>query len=327
MMMALGSLVAFGLVFSSVSLGLSLGLNTTLHVSRRRLRRMGPWVERQAATAALVLPPLLALAVVAALGLESMLALADGTDHCLAHLHHLHLCVRHGAAWVAQPWAPALLAATTTFVAVRFGYSAWAHALAQRAANRLRALGAPLGAPACYLVPAGERFAFTAGVFSPAVIFSTAAWDALRADEREAILSHELAHLAHGDLWRRAVLGIAASLGAPVLVGHALRLWELSAERICDRRAALVVGRPSTVASAMLALVRNARTPMAPAGAVFAAASNVPQRIESLLTEESGGEHTARRVVFSLSFAAVLFAVACAVFAEPLHHALETILG
>ncbi len=326
-MTAVGSLVAFGLVFLSVSLGLSVLLNAALLFSRGALRRTGAWVERQASTAALVLPPILALAVVAALAVKSALALADGSDHCLAHGHHLHLCVRHGAEWALQPWALASVAAAATFVVVRGALSAWAHALAQRAAGRLRSLGVPLGERHCHLVPSSERFAFTAGVFSPAVIFSSAAWEVLAPAEREAIVAHELAHLAHGDLWRRALLGFAAALGAPVLVGRALGMWELSAERICDRAAAQRVGRPSTVASAMLALVRSGPPPLAPAGAVFAAARHVPQRIESLLREEPDGHGRSRRLVLLLSLSAGALCVACAVFAEPLHHALETLLG
>lgn len=325
-MTTVGSLVAFGLVFLSVSIALSLLLNGALLLSRRALRRTGAWVERQASTAALVLPPMLALAVVAALAMKSALALADGSDHCLAHGHHLHLCVRHGAAWALQPWALASVAAATTFVAVRGAISAWAHAMAQRAAGHLRSLGAPLG-ERCYVVPASERFAFTAGVVSPAVIFSSAAWAALSPAERDAIVAHELAHLAHGDLWRRALLGFAAALGAPVLVGHALRLWELSAERICDQAAARRVGRPSTVASAMLALVRSGPLPLAPVGAVFAAANHVPQRIESVLREEPDGRAASHRLAVLLALAAAALCVACGVYAEPLHHALETLLG
>ena len=193
--MTAGPLIAFGLVFASVSLTLSLSLNAVLLLAKPRLRRLGAWVERRAATAALLLPPLLALAVVTTLALESMLALAGGTDHCLGHDHHLHLCVRHGAAWLSEPWALSLVAATSTFVAVRFGVACWAHLMAQRASNRLRSLGTTLGDPRAHLVPSPERFAFTAGLVSPAVIISQGAWDALQPGERDAIVTHELASI------------------------------------------------------------------------------------------------------------------------------------
>ena len=325
--MTAASLVAFGAVFVGISLGLSLLFAVGLLLGRRLLRRMGPWVERRAATAALVLPPLLAFGLVAVLAVASAVALSAGTDHCLAHSHHLHLCLRHSAAWASQPWALCLVAAAATFVAVRFSESLWAHWAAQRAVSRLRMLGAPLGEHSCYLVPSNEPFAFTAGLLSPAVIVSSAAWEALEPEQRQAILAHELAHLAHGDVWRRAALGFAASFGAPYLASRALQIWELSAERICDRRAALAVDRPSTVASAMLALVRTASTRLAPEGAAFAAASHVPERIESVLREEPGGKRPSRHLLIGFVALSVFFAIACGVFAGPIHHLLETILG
>ncbi len=320
-----GSLVAFALLFFTATLAFSLGLTITLLGLRPLLRRSGAWVERQAATAALLLPPLLGLCVVAALAAESAHAIASGADHCLGHGHHLHLCVQHGAAWLSQPWALALVTAATTFMLMRALASGWSHAMAQRASGRLRSVGAPLRAH-CYLVPSEDRFAFTAGLFSPSVLLSTAAWNALQPEEREAVVAHELAHLEQGDLWRKMLLGLAASLGAPVLVDRVLGLWELASERICDRRAAQVVGRPSAVAAALVALVRT-RPRVAPAGARFAADGYVPERVKSVLSEEPGGEATARHLVFAFSLAFLTFAVGCASFAEPLHHLLETILG
>ncbi|MHB8873244.1 MAG: M48 family metalloprotease [Myxococcaceae bacterium] len=324
--MTAASLVAFAAVFVAASLGLSLLFSVPLLLGRPSLRRTGPWVERRAASAALVLPPLLSFGLIAVLAADSALALS-AADHCLDHDHHLHLCLRHGAAWASQPWALCLVAFAATFVSVRFTLSLSAHWGAQRAASRLRMLGVSLGHPACYLVPSDERFAFTAGLLSPTVVFSSAAWDVLEPEQREAMLAHELAHVAHGDLWRRAALGFAASFGAPYLVSRALQMWELSAERICDRHAARAVLRPSTVASAMLALVRMGPTRLAPEGAAFAAASHLPERIESVLREEPGGERHSRRLLIVLAVASALFAMACGAFAGPVHHALETILG
>jgi Zn-dependent protease with chaperone function len=320
------SLVAFSTVFVATSLGLSVLFLVSLFLGRPILRRLGPWVERRAATVALVLPPLLAFGLVLTLAASSAVALWRGTDHCLAHAHHLHLCLVHGAAWVSQPWALCLVIAAATFVAARCSLSLSAHWVAQRAASHLRAIGSPLR-ERTYLVPSDDRFAFTAGLLSPTVVFSSAAWEILEPEQREAILAHELAHVAHGDIWRRAALGVAACFGAPYLVSRALRIWELAAERICDRHAAHAVDRPSTVASAMLALVRARPARFAPEGAVFAAASHVTERIESVLREEPSGESHARRLLIVFAVVSALFAIACAVFAGPIHHTLETILG
>jgi Zn-dependent protease with chaperone function len=324
--MTASSLVAFGAVFVTTSFGLSLFFSVALLLGRRHLRGMGSWVERRAATATLVLPPLLAFALVAALAVNSALAILAGTDHCLAHSHHLHLCLRHGAAWASQPWAVYLVVCSATFIAARLALSLGAQIAAQRSVSILREVGSPLGCGA-FLVPAGDKFAFTAGLFSPAVVMSSAAWEALEPEQREAVLVHERAHIAHGDLWLRAALGFASSCGALFLNSHALRLWELSAERICDRRAALAVDRPSTVASAMLALVRSATPRSAPEGAVFAAASHVPERIESVLREEHDGEQSSRLLLIVLSVVSLVVAIVCTTFAGTIHHTLETILG
>lgn len=325
--MGLSSAVAFGVVFVGVSLTLSACFTLALLVFAPALRRMGPWVERRAATAAILLPPLLALGVVAVLAISSAIALLNGTDHCLDHSHHLHLCLRHGMAWASRPWALCLVISLATFVVVRSSLSAWAHWGAQRAASRLRALGTQLKRPGCYLVPSRERFAFTAGLLDPTVVLSSAAWDALDTDQREAVLAHELAHVAHGDVRLRAALGLLAALGVPILVNHTLRLWELASERICDRQAAEVVQRPTTVASAMLALIQATPPKLAPEGAVFAAVSHVPERVESVLRDEPGGEGPSRRLMLAAALASAVFTMACGLLSEPLHHALETILG
>jgi Zn-dependent protease with chaperone function len=325
--MSLASLVAFALVFLGATLWLSALLGAQVLAFERSLGRMGPWVARRAAAAALILPPLLSLGLVAVLLADSARALWTGADHCLHHDHHLHLCLAHGAAWASRPWALALVAAASTFVLVRGGLSAWAHSQAQLSAGRLRNLGDPLGFPGCYLVPSRERFAFTAGILSPTVLISSAAWEALEPEERDAVVAHELGHVAHGDLWQRAALGFLASLGVPFLVNRLLSMWSLATERICDRRAALAVGRPSIVASAMLALAWSSPPRLAPAGAVFAAAHHVPSRVRAVLAEGPDGATHAKFLLWCLCGTTAAVITVFVLFAEPLHHALETILG
>jgi Zn-dependent protease with chaperone function len=325
--MSLASLIAFVLVFVGATLGLSAVLALPVLALERVLDRNGPWVARRAAAAALVLPPLLSFGLVLILLAGSAHALWTGADHCLVHDHHLHLCLVHGAAWASQPWAVAVVAAAGTFVLLRAGLSALAHLRAQRSVGRLRNLGDELGVPGCYLVPSRERFAFTAGLLSPAVLISSAAWEALNPEERAAVVAHELGHLAHGDPRWRAWLGALASLGAPFLANRLLLIWSLATERLCDRRAALAVGKPSTVASAMLALARPLPPHLAHSGAVFAAASHLPSRIQALLAEGPDGSTCARRLLWGVLVGTATVLTACVLFAEPLHHALETLLG
>jgi Zn-dependent protease with chaperone function len=227
---------------------------------------------------------------------------------------------------MSHPWALGLVTSAAAFVGLRFTCLLWGHVKAQRVVARLRSLSEPIGRRA-YLVPIDERFAFTAGLLSSTVFFSRAAWEVLRPEQREAILAHELAHIDHDDIRCRAALGCAASFGVPLLVRSALRLWERSTERICDREAALAVDRPSTVASAMLALIRPAPLRLAPEGSLHAAASDLPERIEAVLREEPSGERLSQLLVLALGAASASFAIACGAFVTPIHHALETILG
>lgn len=326
--MTASSLIAFGLVFLSTSLAASLLLGIILRLASGRLRAMGAWSERRAATLMLVIPPLLASLLVGVLAADSAIALLAGTDHCGDHSHHLHICLVHGAAWATRPFAVELLVVLGVFVSVRLAQLSWSHARAQRAAWRFRRLGEPVGGDdRAVLVPLDEPMVFTAGALSPTVVISRGAWVGLGEEERHAVLAHELAHVAGGDIWRRAVLAALSCFAAPGFATCALRLWDRAAERICDRNAAQVVGQPSVVAQAILTLARGmGRTPV-PAGAVFAAACDVTDRVHSLLDGEPDGARAASRLLWWTLVGALGVAVAAAVWSADLHHFLETILG
>ncbi len=326
--MDVASLIGFGLVLLSVSIVSSVVLGGLLLLGKDRLRTMGPWAERRAASLALLLPPLYGLGVVITIAVTKVAAWQAGTDHCLGHSHHLHLCPIHGGHWATVPWAVAATAFFATYVLTRIAMIFWAHANAQRSANRLKRSGTPIiGFERAVLVPSSERFAFTTGVYSPAVIISSATWEAIDEDQRHALLAHEYAHIAHGDLWKRATLGILACFGAPVLSQRSLKIWELASERVCDRDAAELAGRPSVVASAMLSLVQTRTNRHEPAIAGFAAECNVTERIQSLFNTSSGGKRAAKRIAVALLLTSVLAAVTCVFCSESLHHTIETILG
>ena len=326
--MTASSLIAFALVFLATSLFVSLLLGLGLRLARGRLRMLGARAERRAAALMLVVPPALASLLVGILAVDSARSLLAGTDHCADHAHHLHLCLVHGAEWATRPWAVELLAVVGVFVGVRLFQIGWAHSVAQRAAWRFRRLGEPLaGHSRAVLVPLDEPMVFTAGALSPTVVISRGAWNSLDTDEQRAVLGHELAHVEGGDIWRRAALALLACFAAPGFASYALRLWDRSAERICDRRAADVVGQPSIVAGAIVSLARGMGRGQAPAGAVFAAACHVTDRVHSLLDGEPDGALGATRLSWLFLGAGTGIALAAAALSEQLHHLLETILG
>jgi len=326
--MAAASLIGFGLVVITVSMLTSLLLSGALVRFAKRLHEVGPRAGRRAATLAVILPPLIGVIVSGTIAASSLLAYFAGQDHCLGHGHHLHLCPIHGAQWLSEPWAVAAMAFFGTFVIVRLGQTVWGHVSAQRLARRLRLVGEPIGHyEHTFIVPSDERFAFTAGVFTPTVIISRAAWDALDVSQRQAVLAHEHAHVRNGDLWKRAILGLLACFGAPILIQNALKLWDIASERVSDHEAARQVGKPSVVASAILRLARTRTTNQVPAVAVFAAACHVEGRIHSLFDHPESGSHAAKKLLIVLVLGVGAVALAVASFSESLHHLLETILG
>lgn len=328
-MIATASVLGFSLAFVLSCWGLSLIAGGVLRGQRRRLRAAGCAVERCAASLALVVPPLLALLLVLLLAARSVQqGRSPSGDHCLRHAHHAHLCLLHGQAWGqrASAWIlPAVLGALAL----------WRGAGWLRAAVRVRALlrllaptaqAEALGPLGVWLVPAQTPFCFVTGVLRPRIVWSAGARALLAPDEQRAVLSHEAAHVAHGDLWRRLLLGIAAGLGAPFVARRVLAAWEHASERLCDGRAADAVGDATAVASALLKLSRASGAQVAGA-ASFLSGCRVEERVRALLDTEAPRAASAdplrRAAVLLLALALPLLAA----LSDPLHHALETLLG
>lgn len=328
-MITAASLVGFALAFVVVSAGLSLLAGLAVWAFGRRLGRAGPAAERSAAGAGLVLPPALALVMTAALVGRSALGPWLGVpDHCAGHAHHLHLhlCLFHGSAWAERHWALGLVAGAFLLLAVRMGSRLRRMTHARRLLRALEVVSEPAAAKGVRIVSSPRDFCFTAGIVDPRVFVSRTTWDRLASDQRAAVLAHEQAHIAQGDLWRRAGLGMLSALGAPVVASGLLRLWDGATERLCDRAAARLVGDRLVVASALLALVGRQQAPAA-VGAAFTTGNDVVGRVEALLDgalEDGAAVRWLRRaltVTIALAAALVLLA------ADPLHHGLETLLG
>lgn len=313
------SLIGFAVVFVLVCTTASGALALLVP----RLARRGPSAERRIALVAALLPVVLSGAVVLILGIQSMV----GIDHCDAHGHHAHLCLQHGMLWAERPWAIAVVAAGLAIVAVR-GIVLFASIVRGRVlVARLRAR-LPDGARV-QLVPSERVFCFVAGLRRPTIYVSTAARDALAPDEWDAMIAHESSHVTHRDLLHRLVLEGLLLFAAP-LAGIVIReRWDAATERLRDADAA----EQTSSEAVATALVRMARAQALPRlGATVAAftptgAQLLASRVESLLEGAPRGEASARqlaRVVIVSTIAVIALAL---VFAEPLHHALETLLG
>lgn len=329
--MSAASLIGFGVVLLLVSwlasAGLALGIG--------RLARLGPAVERKAATLAAALPVILGVTVVAILAVESMI----GVDHCDTHGHHAHLCLVHGAAWAERTWAVVLLAGGGVLM---LGRGVELALSLVRGARMTRQLTSPLvggaggardgegadGDEALRVVPSERPFCFVAGMRRPRIFASTAARRALGDEEWRAMLAHEREHITHRDLLHRLGLELLLLLAAPLAASKVRERWDSATERLRDYDAA-DRATPEAVASALLCMAKATLQLRASGQAAFMpqAQSELSQRITSLLDGAPRGDGEARRVARLALLAVVGLALLTIALADPLHHALETLLG
>lgn len=318
--MSVASLAGFAVVFVLVAWTLSAIGGLALLGGRTFLRRNGPAVERQAAAAVAVIPVVLAFAVVAALIVRSLV----GLDHCEVHPHHAHLCLVHGAVWLERAWVVAALAMVAAFVAMRSGFLVANLLRGTRGLAELASASRVHGA--VRIVESERAFGFVAGLVRPAIYVSSRAWAALTEIEREALVAHERAHVTHGDLRVRILIEGFLVLASPG-VGELVRtMWRSASERLCDSDAVNAVGDAPAVASAMVALCRlNAVRPSALG--FTPAAHELADRVQAILNGEPSGVRSAAVLARVVSAAGLAIILAVALAAEPLHHALETLLG
>ena len=317
-----GALVGFALAFLLVSWGASASLATLAWWADRRGADAA--VGRTLGAVAILVPPVLGGVVVAAIAVDSLARLAGGGDHCLPHAHHLHLCVAHGGGWAASPAAMVAVAVAAALVAAQAARIAVAHIQGGRGLRSLARVAEARGG--AQVVPSDRVFLFAGGILRPRVYASSAAWDQLSLDERAAALAHERAHIRGRDLLWRAFLSVAAALGAPIAARAAGAAWNRATERLRDADAAAEVGA-DVVACTLVRLARAGAVDPGWGTASMAAGADVVARVEALLSAQTPRRRAARALAVASGVAVLAAAVLVAWQADPVHHALETILG
>lgn len=321
--MSAASLIGFGVVFLLVSWLASALLTAMVRLVAPR----GPAVERHAAFLAAGLPVLLGAAVVAILAAASLV----GDDHCRTHGHHAHLCLVHGVAWADRTWAVVFVAAGGAAVVARGSALAFSMLRGLRLMHQLmrpllRIKGDETGQ--LLMVPSARPFCFVAGLRQPRIFVSTAARHVLAEDEWLAMLAHERGHIEHGDLRHRLKLELLLLFAAPLTGTIAREHWDSATERLRDAGAAEQAS-PESVASALVCMAKAALQLKAGQLVSFTPRANrgLAQRITCLLDRSPLGEHEAHRVVRLALLGVGSLAMLAMLLAEPLHHALETLLG
>jgi len=325
---AVGSLVGFFLVFVLATWSLA-ALTASAHwLLRSRIRTWGPAAEKRLSAMSTILPVVLGALIAAATAVYSAFPeLFGGSDHCNVHGHHPHLCFTHGGDWARLPWALMASAAIAALFFVRAAKLATAlvaglrrvHVIA-KSSREVSHQGVSL-----FVAPAKQDYCFAAGYLRPRVFVSTALWDRLLPEQREAILAHEIAHIENRDLWKSLLLSLAEIWGAPFLATRSRLDWDRAAERLCDRVAADKVGDGAIVAEALLAWARG---PGVATGLSFSpGADALEERVVAVLSEGTAGHGAALRIALLTGLIIASATVAAVLLADPLHHQLETIFG
>jgi len=183
------------------------------------------------------------------------------------------------AAAFSMPWleimgALTLIAALASAMALlRLGH-AWYRL------HRLIARSAPIARGSRDVrISADISVAFSAGLVRPVIVLPAG----ISREDRETIIRHEEAHLAHGDLWRTWV----ASLVKAMFVFHPLvhlldRQFQLQSEICCDHR--VIQQTPRSASAYASLLLRQVPPPrrLAPALPLVSTPSQLKKRIQAM---------------------------------------------
>ncbi len=305
MAVVLWAFALFALTASGVS-GLVFGAAQLASPFARRVTpRARAWLWLLGATLPSWLGGLVTLAV---LGPQGWFG---GSDHCLHHTHHLHLCMVHGA-----PWPPLFVVVFTALFAARaiglLVQRTVDTARAERALRRLRAAGG---------LATTAPSAFTAGWLVPEVFASRP----IREDRRwNAVLAHEHDHAHHRDPLARLFARLMLAFHLPVIAERIDRALVAAQEQAADEAAARVVGDRAEVAAQLVSFARSLRAPAPASAAAALDPSELEVRVRALLSHEDRVTVPAGRIGIGLL---ALTAAAAAALAPHVHHMIETLLG
>lgn len=294
---------------------------------RPLLRHLAPAHRADAHAVLGALPALATLALVAAAALPPVLAaLGLARDHCLSHVHHLHLCLVHAAG--LRPGLAAVGAlALAVFLFRTASLLSRVGALRAHVAA-LAALGTPREGAAfpVVCVPGPACLCHATGLRRRRILLSAQLEQALPPPALSSALAHEECHLHRRDPLVGLLLAAAGLFAPPLLARLFLDGFRRAAEEACDAEAARAVGDGAVVAAALVQVAAlQRRTHPALGDAVAFGELALERRVQLLLEGPgpAGGRGQALRLTLVLSSAAMLLSLAQSSF---LHHAVETLL-
>ena len=211
-----------------------------------------------------------------------------------------------GALAVALGWLAALLAARRVVAAAAVEADGEWNVLAERA-RRLAGLAAPVRLLRSDALDVPVAWGWGGG----AVVLPAGA-DAWHEDRREAVLLHEMAHLARRDAWSQAVAQAALAVHwANPVAWWAYRRFLAAREHACDDAVLRGGARPSAYAEHLVGVARAVRRDRAALAALAPMARTTPieSRVLSVLDPARRRRPLGRRAALGL---AALAAAVCA---------------
>jgi Zn-dependent protease with chaperone function len=248
-------------------------------------------------------------------------ALGLGSDHCLRHPDHAHLCLTHAHEPLTHA-GMALLALAATLSGAALVPELVDLARTRRWLARLPRR-APAHAVSVEIVESETPLAFVAGLWRPRAHLASCLVERLPDAQLAAVVQHERAHARRRDPLLRLAARVLSRAHRPALRRELLRELAIASEEACDAEAARAVGDRLLVAEAILAAERifAAALPV-PTGLAGFDGDVVAARVQALLATEP----SAPRRGVSLGALALGLCLGL-LLADPLHHATEHLLA
>ena len=218
--------------------------------------------------------------------------------------------------FVLALWSLGVLALLTRLTASlvrvsRIVGDAWPHD-DERLTSMLRALARRVGLrrPVQLLSAQGTAIPFTAGTLRPVIVLPVGA-ETWSVEKQEAVLLHELAHVARLDVWTSLAAHVACALyWFNPLVWIAARRMRIEGERACDDAVLRFGTRASDYADQLLDVVRETRNRWAPAVAVaMARRSAFEGRLLAILSPDTNRQRLTLRFAVPVTLGVALIAL------------------
>ncbi|MDZ7753179.1 MAG: M56 family metallopeptidase [Gammaproteobacteria bacterium] len=319
--LGLTSLLAIVAVFGLFTGTLVASLSARFLLSSSFLDQTPPGLRCRRVEQIALLPIAASLLAMLALILPALFKLAGLIDdHCLAHgLHHPHFCLRHLPAFDASPLALMVLVAgalsmvgLVRAVLPLYGQARLTNSIARIAPPDRHVIRTDSESPRAFLV----------GIQKPRIVLTKGLLRKLTPPERRAVVRHEIAHARAGDLARRLMLVLLASLHLPQTGRCLLRHWNQAAEERADDTVA-AHGQGLDLASALVKILRGKRPESSvQAHSMGADSGDVARRIRRLA---DGPGELSSSCWLEWSLIAGLSLVTLAAASQ--HHAVETVIG